>query len=179
MQWFNGILTIAKYLQKTPGGRDNLHGWRIGFNSSFLVQNAEGRPLRVCSPDMFVADDQQRLSVVLEVANTQTMKDVLSKARDVWMRTPTIVGVIIIKLEEVNGQSRTDKKWRPNMPLLSFEEWMNRKWSGGEIKYDGVSWIGNYYARFLIFIKTTPGVHNAPVYFISSGSSWLFFLTSF
>jgi hypothetical protein len=180
VQWFGSILFIAKYLQTTLGGSDDLDEWKVGFNSSFLVQNVEGRPLRVVSPDLFLADDQQRLSVVLEVANTQTMKNVLNKARDVWMRAPNIAAVIVIKLEEVNAPSKTTKKnWKPNMPFLSFEEWMSRNWLGGEIKYDGVPWIGNYYARFLIFIKTTPGVLNESVYFIHSGCSWLFFLTGF
>jgi hypothetical protein len=179
VQWLNATLVIAKYMQKTQGS-DNLRGWKVGYNSSFLVLDAQGRPKKVASPDLYVVDDQHRLSIVLEVANTQTMENVLKKARDVWMRTPDIVGVIIIKLEEVNAPSRNvKKKWRPTEPFVSFEEWMKIHRSGGEIKYDGVSWIGDYYAKFLIFIKTAPAVPNAPVYLIRLGCSWLYFLTSF
>ena len=152
-QWFGSLLNFGLVSQKIRGG-GQFDGWKVGFNSSFLIQSAKGDTLKVCTPDVFLADDRNRLLVVLEVANSQTMSSILNKVEEVWLKSSDILGIIIIKMEEFNKPRQPRASRKPVMPILQWEEWVDRTWPQGDIEYDGITWIGKYHSKMLIFLNT-------------------------
>jgi hypothetical protein len=70
-----------------------------------------------------------------------------------WIQSPDIVGVIVIKIEEYGDRQKLPKGWKPTTPLLTKEQWFQMKWSGPEIKHDGICWMGEHYYKFLVFLN--------------------------
>lgn len=151
-RWMSSLFNNALYMQtlKTRG----LEAWILGTNSQFSLRSPNGGGLKVYTPDAYMGNGIGGLLLVLEVAHTQTMKDVLCKVKDVWVKIPNICGVIVIKMEEIGSYNKPADGLRPIESILTIDEWMAREFPPGEITYDGHSWIGEYFFRILVFVNT-------------------------
>ena len=129
--------------------------WTVGTNSRFLVYD-HGDPspkLKVFSPDVYLADELNRLLVVVEVAKNQTMENVLRKMEEIWMQGPGVLGVIIVKVEETPKFRKPATSDIPTECILDECVWMAKDWPDGPISYDGHVWCGNLFTRIIVCVK--------------------------
>jgi hypothetical protein len=150
-QWIGSILNLALAMQKTTSS--DFLGWRFGANSQFIIHGTDKQTLKFYIPDGFVSDEDNRVLLVFEIANSQTMSHVLDKVTKVWLTLPNICGVVVVKMEEMSKYKRPPSTQKPTEPFLRSEEWMKREWSPGKIVYDGHTWIGDYSSCFIVCVN--------------------------
>lgn len=129
--------------------------WTVGTTSRFLVYD-HGDPspkLKVFSPDVYLADELNRLLVVVEVAKNQTMENVLRKMEEIWMQGPGVLGVIIVKVEETPKFRKPATGKVPTECILDECAWMAQDWPDGPISYDGHVWCGTLSTRIIVCVK--------------------------
>jgi hypothetical protein len=153
-QWMNSIFTVALSNQRAKNSVTK--GWSYATNSSFCVRE----PAELVAPKVLVADgclvdEKHNLLVVVEVAYSQSVRDVLRKVEENWVKAPKILAVIVIKMEEspVYRAPAGAPDKAPTEPVLSQSAWLDHEWPSDDIAYDGHTWYGRSYARFILFIK--------------------------
>ena len=139
-----------------------IKGWEYCTNSSFCVGGTTGLITpKILVPDGCLVDGRHNPLVVVEVAYTQSVRQVLQKVKENWLRAPKIVAVIVIKLDESPGYRKPAADKAQTEPALSSEEWFDRQWPlDKDIAYDGHTWYGRSYTRFIIFMKCADGPRN-------------------
>jgi hypothetical protein len=164
--WLNNLFAYGLYVQKSRSKK--FSGWKVGANSEFLVRDTNSRKrIKVFTPDGFVADSQNKIAIVFEIANSQTMAAVLRKVIDVWLKASKIYGVIVIKMEEAVQYGLPDDDKIPAEPICSRDDWMAVDWEHSvDITYQDHVWAGVYRARVLICTRSqldVVGTSNANV----------------
>jgi hypothetical protein len=133
---------------------DFCQSWCYGSNSNFLISEPHDHDsLKVYTPDGVIADEDNRILVVVEVANSQSMRSVLMKTQHVWLRVPDVLGAVIIKIAEAKPYHRPDSTKTPVEEFVTMEDWMRREWPPGKITYDDHTWIDQVFFRFIIAVK--------------------------
>lgn len=156
-RWLTTIFGSAILLQRRVNGISRR--WCYSPNSSFVIKGPDTSVApNILSPDGALVDEVHRLLVVVEVARSQTMAQVLLKVEENWAKEPNIRAVIVIKMEETPGYRGPPKSKVPVEPILSQTEWLRREWPlDDKMTYDSHSWYGRLYSRFIIFIRRTEG----------------------
>ena len=150
----DAFFTIALHHQRAANAVTKC--WSYGTNSSFCISGPEDEHV---APKVLIADgclinEKNQLLVVVEVAYSQTVPQVLKKVEENWLKSPNILAVIVIRMEESPGYFGPAADKVPAEPFLLQTEWLDREWPlDDEIAYDGHTWYARLYARFIIFVK--------------------------
>jgi hypothetical protein len=154
-KWMNSIFTIALGQQRVTNKVTK--GWSYGTNSSFCITGPELSQPRILIPDGCLVDEMHDLLVVVEVAYHQSAKQILRKVEENWVKVPTVVAVIVIKMEESPGYRGPAADKALTESVISRSDWFRREWPLDDITHDGHTWYGRSFARFIIFIKRANG----------------------
>ena len=151
-QWMNSIFTVALFHQRAVSKVSK--GWSYGTNSLFCISGGEGLVApKVLVADGCLIDEKHNLLVVVKVAYSQSIQQVLRKVEGNWMKAPDVLAVIVIKMDEFLDYRGPAVDKATTEPFLLQSEWLDRDWPLDDIAYDGHTWYGRLNARFLIFIK--------------------------
>jgi hypothetical protein len=143
---------INDHLKKMvePNKRTKNYKFVVGANSEFTVKLPS---TKVFIPDGFVGTRDMKLFIVVEIANSQTVKSVFDRVASVWLNSPNIRGVIIFKLEEKTAYRCPAASKKPTASILDQSTWFAKDWPKGSIEYDGHKWIDAYFARIVVLIR--------------------------
>jgi hypothetical protein len=153
--WLNDIFKHA-LLDQTSFSTSS-DDWLASTSAAFAIDKPSDSSFmpRILMPDGCLANDSNRLLFVLEVAYSQTMKQVLRKVEEIWAKLPHILAVIVIKVEEIPKYRGPHADKDITEPFVAQTEWSKRAWSSKAITYDGHVWYRKIFTCFIICIKGT------------------------